>query len=178
MKNRHFFLMTLIISANLISLNGQMVVNDATANITLNSQLATASKQLVSMQQTYDAIKGASDKIEEVNDYVNSLTMAKSIYEHQKEIIENVNYINSKIKKIDNSDNITDKLSGVLTVLSDTMLELSKVTTNGFFNMTDKDRIDMIEKLQKKVFGLTLTTRKYAFPYRTDDSLREKLKNL
>lgn len=140
--------------AQLTALNTKATIS----NQNLAQQLSTAGSQLTQLQRTYEQIQKAAEKIEKVNNAIDSAKKVEELISMQKEALDNLeDYIESvqKMKgKVDEK-----KVTGIITNLTNILTDLSKVITNGIFNMTDKERIDYMDKRKSEVTTELLKTR-------------------
>ena len=156
----------LIISIPFFS-QGAMVVTDLTANQTLASTLTASTKQLTQLEKNYALLKSAEEKYQKINSIVTSVYSLGEIINLQKEAINNVSLVLNKTKLTGKS------LSRLENVLKQTLENIAKLTgtisnvlKDGFFNMSDKERIDMFQQNRSAIFFLVSKTRGYANPYR------------
>lgn len=116
-------------------------------NSTLASQLSTAGSQLAQLERTYEQIQKASDKIEKVNEAIKSVETIQTFITQQKEIISNVNLI----MKSGKSNINYKKTQFVLQSASSIVKKVSNILSDNFFNLNDKERVDMLEKEKKQM---------------------------
>lgn len=133
-----------------VATNGQLAalnVNTATSNSTLASQLSTAGNQLAQLERTYDQIQKAADKIEKVNDAIKSVEKIETFIVQQKEIISNVNIIMKSGK-----DNVNyKKAQFILSSAGNIVNNVTKILSDNFFNLNDKERVDLLDKEKKEL---------------------------
>lgn len=126
-------------------------LNQKASNTTLASQLSTAGSQLTQLEKTYEQIQKASDKIEKVNDAIKSVDNVETFIKQQKEIIRNINIVGKSGKKNVNFE----KAQFVLNSASRIVSNVQNILSDGFFNLNDKERVDLLDK-QKKEMAVNL----------------------
>jgi hypothetical protein len=146
---------------------GQVVTNDTQANITLSSQLLKSAEQLKQLEKNYDLIKKAEEKYEKINSLVSSVSNLKEIISLSNEAYSNVSLVLENTNLKGKSRQILIKNLQKLTIkISEKTLNISKVVKEGFFTMSDKERMDLFQKERNSIFSLVSRTRGYANPYR------------
>jgi flagellar biosynthesis chaperone FliJ len=140
--------------AQLTALNTQSTLQ----NNTLASQLTTAGSQLTQLEKTYEQVKKAAEKIEQVNNAIDSAQKVGDLIEMQKEAFGNLDTYMDNVKKMNGKVDIK-QVEAIIGNLSKIVADLSKVVTNGIFNMTDKERIDYMEVRKKEVTNELLKSR-------------------
>lgn len=144
-----------------------MVVNDLSANQTLTTQLATSTEQLTQLQKNYQLLKDAESKYKKINSIVMSVANIDKIIKLQSEAISDINLIMRHTNYTGkNKAHLSEFLNRLLVNMSEKVETASNVISEGFFDMTDKERIDMFEKLRQDVFAHAAVTRGKALPYR------------
>lgn len=144
-----------------------MVVTDVKANAQLKTQLVNSGKQLAQLQRSYELLKDAQDKYQEINSYVSSINDISDIISMQKEAIENVNLIVKNTKrKGESRELLMTYLNRILLDISKSVGVVSNVLSEGYFSMDDKDRIDLFQAERDRVFSLLASTRGKANPYK------------
>lgn len=173
--NFKFYIMKRIVFISLISVNwifAQAPVTDAQAgtqltalnkqaaisNKNLTQQLTTAGSQLTQLQKTYEQIEKAAEKIEKVNDAIESAKKVQELISMQKEALGNLEEYVQNVEKMKGKVD-EKKVTGIISNLTNILTDLSKVITNGIFNMTDKERIDYMDKRKSEVTTELLKTR-------------------
>jgi len=75
--------------------------------------------------------------------------LISDMIDKQQEAIQAAQEIQRKVKSIKNvatAKSTIQSVSKSLEMINNSTKMINKITTNGFFNMTDKERIDMLEK--------------------------------
>lgn len=126
----------------------QMVVTDVGATAKLGQQLATSAKSLKQLQGTYDLMKKANEKIQQVNGFVQQAGHFQNIINKQKESIRAANQLLkiAKERKL-NLSGVTQNLQ----MISGSIKTVQALLQNGVFNMNDSERLDRLEKEYQKV---------------------------
>ncbi len=164
MKN---LLVVLILLFTSYSFGQAMVVTDVTANQTLTTQLAKSAQQLNQLEKNYELLKSAEDKYKKINSIVTSVAKISSIIDLQKEAIENVNIVlNNSNLKGKSRTTLLNSLNQSMLSIGGSVETITNVLNEGFFNMSDKERLEMFEGERKKVLFQVGKTRGYANPYR------------
>lgn len=141
------FLLTLF---SLVSFSSfaQMAVTDvgasaqlAATNSTLASTLSTASAQLTQLEKNYEQIMKASEKVEKVNKAIKSVEKIEDFIKMQKEIIGNIKAMTQLKSKHLNPN----KMKMVLNTTSAIISNVQKILSDGFFNLNDKERVDLLK---------------------------------
>ena len=145
---RIFLLVSLLVG---ISSNAQMItVTEAPAtDILLGEQIADGLKSLQVSMDNYELVKSNVEKIEKVNSYIGQLQLISDMIDRQQEAIKNAQQVEKLIKNIKNATTAKSTLNSVsnsLTAINNSAKMINKITSSGFFNMSDKERIDMLEK--------------------------------
>jgi len=149
---------------------GAMVVTDVSANASLKSQLIASSNQLAQLEKNYDLLKSAEEKYKKVNSIVTSVYKISEIIALQKEAITNVSLVLKNTKLTGKSrERLFKTLNQTLVSIASRVDMISNVLQGGFFNMTDKERIDTFKQERSSIFILVSKTRGYANPYRPRD---------
>ncbi|CAH8295979.1 hypothetical protein EV196_11321 [Mariniflexile fucanivorans] len=159
---KQFLLLFLFVT---ISNYGQMAVTDVTANETLATQLTTSTNQLAQLEKSYQVLKEAEEKYQKINSIVTSVYKIGEIIELQREAIENINIVRNNKKSADNP-NLLENMNHILLSINQRVNTISNVLKEGFFNMSDKERIDMFKSERSAIFFQVSKTRGYANTYR------------
>lgn len=128
----------------------QMAVFDAGANYALGQQIAEGVQQTQQLQQTFQVLKDAKDKVEQVSNAVKQIGQLQNIINEQVAAVQNASKIQQILSKKDKGAN----LEGVqynLGKIQNSIALVQKVLSNGFFNMDDQSRIELIENQYKEV---------------------------
>lgn len=97
----------------------------------------------------YELVKSNVEKIEKVNSYIGQLQLISDMIDRQQEAIKNAQQVEKLIKNIKNASTAKSTMNSVsnsLTAINNSAKMINKITSSGFFNMSDKERIDMLEK--------------------------------
>lgn len=136
-----------------IGFNGwaQMVtITEAPAtDILLGEQITDGLANLQVTMDNYELVKSNVEKVEKVNSYIGQLKLISDMIDKQQEAIQAAQEIQRKVKSIKNvatAKSTIQSVSKSLEMINNSTKMINKITTNGFFNMTDKERIDMLEK--------------------------------
>jgi hypothetical protein len=89
---------------------------------------------------------------------------SQQILKMQKESIANSINVKNRISEFKTSNykqNALRNINSSLQSISQTILMLNKVLTSGFFNMSDKERMDFIKDKKLEVYTAWLIIRKY-----------------
>ncbi|MFK7102226.1 hypothetical protein V3471_14750 [Flavobacterium oreochromis] len=131
--------------------SAQIPVTDSAANGTLTSQLTTATTQLTQLYKTYDLIKETAEKVEKVNNAVKSVQNIGKLISMQSEAIKNtkkiMQYSNGRL-----SSPMIRQLNRSLSTINRSISVIQSTLSNSFFNMNDKERMEIAELEKNKVF--------------------------
>jgi len=136
----------------LTALNTQATVQ----NQNLAQQLSTAGSQLTQLQKTYDQIKKASEKVEKVNAMISTGQQIKKITSTLNDVRKNyqacLNYINNQdlIKPAEKAKFIF-LLTSVISKSVDDLDDVTLITSNGAYNMTDAERLKFLNEINEKI---------------------------
>lgn len=139
--------------------SGQLTVLNTTtmtSNSTLASQLTTAGNQLTQMQRSYELLQKSAEKIEKVSNVVKSINNMDEIISLQEQAISNVKTIMKNPKATTGTLN---NLNNALVSISANVNIISKLLSNGLFNMTDKERTDFFEDKRQRILIDVVKTR-------------------
>jgi len=154
----------------LYSFSQAMVVTDISANETLASQLASSTQQLTQLEKNYEILKEAHEKYKKINSIVTSVYKLSEIIKLQTEAIDNVRIVAENTKFEGRSkERLLSVLNNTLSSISERVETISNVLNEGFFSMSDKERIDLFKEERSAIFFLVGKTRGYANPYRARD---------
>lgn len=157
----------LVILTGQVFSQGAMVVTDVTANQTLSTQLATSAEQLSQLEKNYEILKSAEEKYEKINSIVTSVAKISDIIQFQEEAITNVKLIMDNTRRTGKSkEKLAAYLNNSLMTISRSVETITSVLQEGFFNMSDKERIDMFDKERHVIFTQVSKTRGMALPYK------------
>lgn len=145
----------------------QMAVTDVGVTLSMTEQLAKSTAQLATLEKNYEILKKSAEKLEKVNSAVNGVIDMKNIIALQREAIENANIINQHNQGDSKYDiSARNSLVGGLSNINKSIDKIMNILKPGHFSMTDKERIDLLEKERSKVFMETFKTRIKANPYK------------
>lgn len=132
--------------------------SNKTALAKLGEQVGTAAKQLSQLEKTYETVKATAEKVEKVNSSVQSFNNMSKYISKQKEIINNINIVaNSKRQNISKK-----QLQSIVTASSESLKKIQSFLQDGFFNLNDKERIDLIGSENKKLEINLIRSKLYA----------------
>ena len=132
-------------------LHAQMVtVTEAPAtDILLSEQITDGLANLQITMDNYELVKSNVEKVEKVNSYIGQLKLISDMIDKQQEAIRSAQKVHNLLEKVKNQSTVKTTLNSVsksLESINSSAKMVNKITSNGFFNMTDKERIDMLEK--------------------------------
>ena len=132
-------------------LHAQMItVTEAPAtDILLGQQITDGLTNIQVAMDNYELVKSNVEKVEKVNAYIGQLKLISDMIDKQQEAIQAAQAIQKKVKSIKNvstAKSTIQSVSNSLEAINNSTKMINKITTNGFFNMSDKERIDMLEK--------------------------------
>src|SRR5690606_17385201 len=84
-----------------------------------------------------------------VNSYIGQLQLISDMIDRQQEAIKNAQQVEKLIKNIKNASTAKSTLNSVsnsLTAINNSAKMINKITSSGFFNMSDKERIESMDK--------------------------------
>lgn len=120
----------------------QMSVVDAGANTTMSSQLATATKQLAQAEKSYAMLEKASEKVEKVSSAIKSVNEIGGFLKMQNKILSNLQKVSTSKK----GNKVSVQSMEVLESTKKSIEGIKNLLSNKFFSMSDKERLDLIEK--------------------------------
>ncbi|MFI8410834.1 hypothetical protein ACIGHM_29040 [Streptomyces diastaticus] len=161
---KHLF--TFLFAIVSVSIYSQVVVTDVTANQTLATQLTTSTNQLSQLERNYELLKESEEKYQKINSIVTSVYNLGEILKLQKEAIFNVKLFLEKTNlKGDAREKMVVKCKNIVESIGRSSENISNVLKEGFFSMTDKERIDFFKEERHHIYFLVSKTRGYALPY-------------
>lgn len=121
----------------------QMAVIDATANQQMSRQISQSVTQIRQLENTYRVLKETKEKYEQVNGYISQMGQLQNIINQQKEAVNNANKclqkaLNAKVSLRDVDTNLKQ--------ISGSIKTIQAVLSNGFFNMSDAERISILDR--------------------------------
>ena len=136
------------------SQTGAMATFDFTQALNMTEAINSGLEQLDQIDKMLNYYEKVEEKIQKVNKVVLKLERIKDIVTGEREILNGV----GKAKKFINSLSTTELKKAYASNLSEILKEsqrisneLSNVTRDNYLNLTDKERIEMIEKYEKKI---------------------------
>ncbi len=162
----------LLVMCAYYSMNAQMPVTDVATNgqlSMLNSttassygkmaeQVVTAAKQLTQLEKTYETVKATAAKVEKVNEAVQSYNNVSKYISKQKEIIRNLETVTRYSKgSVSNT-----QIQNILTTTSGSLKKIEQFLQDSFFNLNDKERMDLINSENRKLELNLIRSRMYA----------------
>jgi len=126
----------------------QVAVVDAGANHQMAKQITQSAAQIKQLEKSYQLMKEAQDKYRQVNGYIQQMGQLQNIINLQKQAINNSNKILQKAKsgKFDISS-----IGAQLSQISGSIKTVQALLNNGMFNMSDSERITLLENEYNKV---------------------------
>lgn len=121
----------------------QMAVIDATANKQMAKQISQSVTQIRQLENTYNVLKEAKEKYEKVNGYVSQMGQLQNIINQQKQAVNNANKC---LQKARNGRVSLRDVETNLRQISGSIKTIQAVLSNGFFNMSDAERIAILDK--------------------------------
>lgn len=121
----------------------QMAVIDATANKQMAKQISQSVTQIRQLENTYKVLKEAKEKYEQVNGYVSQMGQLQNIINQQKQAVNNANKC---LQKARNGKVSLREVDTNLKQISGSIKTIQAVLSNGFFNMSDAERIAILDK--------------------------------
>lgn len=141
-----------------IGFNGwaQMVtITEAPAtDILLGEQITDGLANLQVTMDNYELVKSNVEKVEKVNAYIGQLKLISDMIDRQQEAVQSAQQVQKMLKNVKNVSTVKSALNSVsksLESINNSAKMVNKITSSGFFNMTDKERIDMLEKENQNI---------------------------
>lgn len=140
----------------MINSNAQMVtITEAPAtDILLGEQIADGLTNLSVAMDNYELVKKNVDKVEQVNSYIGQLDLISDMIRKQEQALKSAQEAQRLLKKLKNTKSAQTALNSIsnsLTSINNSAKMVNKITSSGFFNMSDKERIDMLTKENEKI---------------------------
>lgn len=129
-------------------LYGQIPVTDATANANLGIQISQSTQQLTQLQQSYKLMKEGYEKYKKVNSYVRQMGQLQNMINHQKQAINNANLC---LRKAKGGRFSLKEVETNLRQISGSVKTVQALLNDNLFEMTDGERIQIMENELKKV---------------------------
>lgn len=146
----------LLISSSIFKAQMGGVVYDPTQAANMGRQIANSSQQVAQLSKTVEYMEKAQEKINQVNGYVRNMSELKNIIELQKQSLISATKVKDKVARIKNPkirslmlNDTTQALNGI----NESIAFVSKILSNGFFSMSDAERMQWIKAQRDKVFS-------------------------
>ncbi|MDV4099077.1 hypothetical protein CMT22_17785 [Elizabethkingia anophelis] len=166
MKKFKFLLIALLFSSLYYGQFGvPQTVYDPTASVNMGKQIAASTEQLTQLQKSVEYLKKAEEKVNQVNSYVRSMDELKNVIELQKKSIINATKVKEKVGRIKNPEIrkiMITNTSNALSEISNSIVMINKILSNGFFQMTDTERMEWIRKQRDRVFSNFQKIKRYS----------------
>lgn len=134
---------------------GGSVVYDPTQAVNMSAQIENTRQQISQLDKSLEYMQKAEDKLSTVSGYLRDMEDLKKISHMYQESISLAQKLRGDINKVKSPrmkkyyvTTITDCISS----LQGSVSFINKVLSSNFFKMTDKERMDLIEKERHKVF--------------------------
>lgn len=137
-------------------LHAQMItVTEAPAtDILLGQQITDGLTNIQVAMDNYELVKSNVEKVEKVNAYIGQLKLISDMIDRQQEAVQSAQQVQKLLKNVKNVSTVKSALNSVsksLESINNSATMVNKITSSGFFNMTDKERIDMLEKENQNI---------------------------
>lgn len=167
---------TLIIALFLLIPKGHSVaqgmpVYDNTNFISLGKQLIESAKQTTELLRMVDELNAVREKIEKVNNAVRQYQAVRDITRDNEQLFEMVRddlreLLNSPYIHGDEVEIISNAFNDIIEHSLDQLNFMNQVLSSDFLNMTDAERLEILEaqreKSQKMVTDIQMKKRRYA----------------
>lgn len=133
---------------------GASVVFDPTAATNMSTQIANTTQQIGQLEQSLQYMQKASETLSKVNGYVRDVSSLTEISQMYRESISLANRVRTNAQAIKNPANkkrVLTNVSQLLTSLSTGIDFVTKIVSNDFFQMSDKERLDLLTTERRKV---------------------------
>lgn len=132
----------------------QMVVHDPVQEANMAQQISNSSQQVVQMEKTLEYMQKSAEKLNKVNSYLRQIKDLEKITRLYRESISlaqkaRANVYRMKGKK--RPQQAMKNIAGIISSMEEGIRFISQVLSSDFYNMTDKDRIDLIDKELGKI---------------------------
>lgn len=132
----------------------QMVVHDPVQEANMAQQITNSSQQVVQMEKSLEYMQKSAEKLNKVNSYLRNLRELKEITELYRECLSltqqaRTNVYKMKDKQIQKMS--IDKIARTISEINDGINFINQILSNDFYSMTDKDRIDLIDRERRKI---------------------------
>ncbi len=127
-----------------------MPVYDNTNFISLAKQLVESAKQTAELLKMVEQLNAVREKIEKVNNAVRQYQAVRDITRHNEQLFEMVRddlreVLNSPYIHGDEVEIISNAFNGIMEHSLDQLDFMGQVLSNDFLNMTDAERLDILE---------------------------------
>ncbi len=127
-----------------------MPVYDNTNFITLGKQLVESAKQTAELLKMVEELHAVREKIEKVNNAVKQYQAVRDITVNNERLFEMVRddlreVLDSPYIHGDEVETISNAFNGIMEHSLDQLDFMGQVISNGFLNMTDAERLDILE---------------------------------
>lgn len=126
----------------------QMAVVDVGANQQIAKQITQSAAQIKQLEKSYSLLKDAQEKYQKVNGYIQQMGQLQNIINMQKQAINNSNKILEKARK---GKFDVNGIQNQLAQISGSIKTVQALLNNGMFNMSDSERITLLENEYNKV---------------------------
>ena len=139
----------LVVSYIGYSQTGAMATFDFTQALNMSESINAGLEQLDQLDKMIDYYQKVEDKIQKVNRVILRLNRLKEIIIDQKYIFGAIGDAKKFIMSIEDYNKkrmYVNKLRNILRETQEATNELSQITKDNFLNLSDKERLDLIEK--------------------------------
>ncbi|PXW07095.1 hypothetical protein C8D70_12310 [Chryseobacterium sp. CBTAP 102] len=154
------------------SIYAQLVVSDPgvetamAQSIAMSQQQLTKTENLINKQEEQiRVLKQMKEKVERVNGVLRDMQELRDILKMQKESIKIATSVKGRLSEFSTAEfqkNALNTISVCLNNLTNTLVFIQKLTSNNFFSMTDKERIDLVREQKSQAFRAYILIKKYA----------------
>lgn len=133
-----------------------MIVYDPTNEAKMGTIISNSVEQLSKLEKTVDYMKKAEEKLSRVNGYLQKVEDVQKIIDLQRKSIKEAIRVRDKVLKMKGSQSArqyTKTLSSALSAIKNSISNVNSILTNGYFSMSDKERIDFIRQERSRVFS-------------------------
>lgn len=133
---------------------GAMATFDFTQALNMSEAINSGLEQLDQLDKMIDYYQKVEDKIQKVNKVILRLNRLKEIVSDQKYILGAVEKAKKFISSVESPAKkkaYVNSLKNILRETQEATNELSEVTRDDFLNLSDKERLDLIETNEQKI---------------------------
>lgn len=133
---------------------GAMATFDFTQALNMTEAINSGLEQLDKLDRMIDYYQKVEEKIQKVNRVILKLDRIRRIVSDQRFILNSIEQSKNFITKLENSTQkriYVNNLRNILYETQEASQELSEITRDDFLNLSDKDRLELIEKNEKKI---------------------------